>query len=79
MDSIALHLRPLSNRIQVPRSVPGLVSKELLVRRSNGSHVDRLHHTFSVTKHCITHCNRCAHMKLEVQHQPLERGSDVAA
>ncbi|KAL6759162.1 hypothetical protein V8C86DRAFT_2580560 [Haematococcus lacustris] len=31
MDRIAQHLAPLSSRITVPRSVPGLVSKRLLV------------------------------------------------
>ncbi|KAF5841271.1 ABC1/COQ8 ser/thr kinase [Dunaliella salina] len=31
MDSIALHLRPIQDRVVVPRSVPGLVTPRLLV------------------------------------------------
>jgi len=31
MDSIAHHLRPIANRVTVPRSVPGLVTPRLLV------------------------------------------------
>ena len=35
MDSIAHHLRPVADRITVPRSVPGLVTQRLLVRVSS--------------------------------------------
>lgn len=34
MDTIAHHLRHVSDRIRVPRSVPGLANKRLLVRLS---------------------------------------------
>lgn len=32
MDTIAHNLRPVSNRITIPRSVPGLVTRRVLVR-----------------------------------------------
>ncbi len=33
MDRIAFDLRDMSDRLEVPRTVPGLVSRRLLVRR----------------------------------------------